>query len=155
MSKKRRFDRISSGRSLAASALAAMLLIACAAGSSRGTAENSYASGAGEAGSEKAGVEETIGDPTLARELVMESVRTERREGRLFVQFNLRNNRASNLPIEWTLVWFDDAGFRLGDSQHWTPAVLGGKGFETISKTAPTPAASAFRLALRKPNTVR
>ncbi len=143
MNTKRSIEGLSRRGRAVAFALVASVLAACS--STRGTAQNTYVSEDG------AAVEETIGNFTLSRELVMESVRTERRDGRLFVQFNLRNTRASSLPAEWTLVWFDEAGFKLDHAHHWTPIVLDGKGFETISQTAPTPAASGFRLALRKP----
>ena len=115
----------------------------------RGTAQNTYV------GDETAEVEETFGDPQLAKELVMESIQTKRENDRLFVQFNLRNTRSSNLEIEWAIEWFDQAGFRIDTPTHWQPAAMGGKGFKTISQTAPTPAASGFRLGVRKPNTVR
>ena len=122
---------------------------ACRVSAPRGTAQNTYA------GDESGEVTETIGDPTLARELVMESIRTERRDERLFVQFNLRNTKNNNLSFEWAILWFDTRGFALDTPRHWTPAALGGQGFETISRTAPTPEADGFRLGFRKPNVVR
>lgn len=85
----------------------------------------------------------------------MESIKFERRDGKLFVQFNLRNTRSSNLAIEWAIEWFDASGFKIDTPRRWQPAALGGKGFETITQTAPTPEASSFRLGVRKPNTVR
>lgn len=115
----------------------------------RGTAQNTYT---GDDGTE---VEETFGDPKLAKELVMESILTERRDDRLFVQFNLRNTRSSNLEVEWALEWFDASGFRIDIPRNWRPAAMGGKGYQTITQTAPTPAATGFRLGVRKPNTVR
>ena len=48
-----------------------------------------------------------------------------------------------------------DRLIRIDMPEHWTPAALGGKGYETIRRTAPTPEASSFRLGFRKPNTVR
>ena len=131
-----------------AAVVSAALFAGCSSTGSRGTAQNSYTS---EDGAE---VEEDFGDPGLARDLLMEGVRTERRDGRLFVQFNLRNTRPSNLAIEWAIVWLDSGGFQVDTQQHWTPAAMGGSGFETVSATAPTPEATGFRLGLRRPNTV-
>ena len=130
-------------------AVALTFLGACQALSPRGTAQNTYA---GDGGTE---VEETFGDPRLAKELVMESILTERRDERLFVQFNLRNTRGSNLSIEWAIEWFDASGFLIDTPRRWEPASMGGKGYKTITRTAPTPEASGFRLGVRKPNTVR
>jgi uncharacterized protein YcfL len=130
---------------------AALLALALASSclGPRGTAENAYAGGEGQE------VEEIVGDPDLARDLAMESILTERRDGRLHVQFNLRNKRASRLPIEWRILWLDAAGFLIDSPGGWTPVVLGGKGFEPIARTAPTPEASGYRMMFRKPNNVR
>lgn len=139
-------------RGLAASAAAALLAtltVGCLAFESRGTAQNTYTV------DESGEITETFGDRGLAKDLVMEDIRTERRDGRLLVQFNLRNTRSSNLAIEWAIAWFDGSGFRIDVPEHWTPAALGGKGYETVTRTAPTPEASSFRLGFRKPNTVR
>ena len=132
-----------------AAACAGFLAAGCLATEPRGTAQNTYTGG------EDQEPVETFGDSHLAKNLVMEDIRTERRENRLFVQFNLRNTKSSNLPIEWAIEWFDASGFRIDTPHHWTPAALGGKGYETISCTAPTPGASGFRLGVRKPNTIR
>jgi len=131
-------------------ALAFSLLGACRlALEPRGTTQNTYV---GDEGTE---VEETFGDPQLAKELVLESIKTERRDDRLFVQFNLRNTRSSNLAIEWAIEWFDASGFLIDTPHRWEPASMGGKGYKTITRTAPTPEAAEFRLGVRKPNTVR
>ena len=134
---------------IALGALTLLLASACNATGSMGTAQSTYT---GEEGEDE--IEEEIGDPGLARELVMESVLTERRNDRLHVQFNLRNQRPTNLPLEWTIVWHDSRGFRIDTARHWTPVTLGGKGFETLSSTAPVPAATGFKLGVRRPSTV-
>jgi uncharacterized protein YcfL len=131
-------------------AVALSFLSACRLASEpKGTAQNTYV---GDEGTE---VEETFGSPKLAKELVMESILTERRDDRLFVQFNLRNTRSSNLAIEWAIEWFDASDFKLDTPHRWEPVSMGGKGYKTITQTAPTAAASGFRLGVRKPNTVR
>lgn len=136
-------------RCVAASVALAFLAAGCLALDPRGTAQNTYTV------DESGEVTETFGDRGLAKDLVMEDIRTERRDGRLHVQFNLRNTRSSNLAIEWAIAWFDGSGFRIDVPEHWTPAAIGGKGYETVTRTAPTPEASSFRLGFRKPNTVR
>ncbi len=133
-----------------AAILLAGLSAACQAFEPRGTAENTYM-GTND-GTE---IEEIVGDPGLQRDLVIENYRSERRDGRLHVQFDLRNMRSSNESFEWALEWFDASGFRIDATEHWTPIALGGKGSETIGQTAPTPDASSFKLHARRPNTVR
>ena len=129
--------------------IAGLALVPTACSSTGGTAQNTYVS-EGEDGE----VEEYLGDPGLARALVMESIRTTRKNGLLHVQFNLRSTKSSNLPIEWTIAWLDGEGLVLDTPRHWSPASLGGKGFETIARTAPIPEAVGYRLGVRRPNTV-
>ena len=136
---------------------AAALLAACAglfsgckAFEPRGTAQNTYIGK--EDGAE---LESLEGDPRLANDLVLEDMRSERRDGRLFVQFNLKNTTNSNLAFEWTMEWFDTSGFKISTAEHWTPVAIGGQGYETITQTAPTPDANSYRLSFRKPNSVR
>lgn len=95
------------------------------------------------------------GGRTLSKDLEIVRYRSERRDGRLHVQFDLQNKRGSNLAFEWQMEWFDSSDFKIDTQDHWTPIVIGGKGFETIAVTAPTPEASIFRLAYRLPDTVR
>jgi uncharacterized protein YcfL len=144
--------RWSTGTIAAAAFLAGLagLGTSCKAFEPRGTAQNTYV------GKNDGTEVETIeGDSSLANDLVMEGIQSERRDGRLFVQFNLKNTKSSNLTFEWTMEWFDASGFKINAAQHWTPVAIGGKGYETITQTAPTPAASSWRLGLRKPNSVR
>jgi len=127
-------------------AIVLSLLSACMG--SRGTAQNTYIGGEGKE------TEQIFGDPQLAKQFVMEDIKTQRRNDRLFVQFNLRNTKSSNLAIEWTINWFDAGGFLIETANRWQPASMGGKGYQTITQTAPTPEATEFRLGVRKPNTV-
>lgn len=130
--------------------LAACLLVAsCASQPDRGTAQNTYSKS-----SASDDLDQVIGDRNLHQKVVIEDVRTRREGDRLHIQFSLRNKHSRNLPLEWTIVWSDGEGFELQSSQHWTPAVVGGKGILTIDSVAPHPSAEGFRLGLRKPNTV-
>jgi uncharacterized protein YcfL len=137
-------------RFAAAALVAGVASLGCKAFEPRGTAQNTYI------GKEGGGELESLeGDPALADDLVMEGIRSERRDDRLFVQFNLKNTRNSNLAFEWTMEWFDASGFKISTAQHWTPVAIGGMGYETITQTAPTPEATSWRLGLRKPNSIR
>ncbi len=98
-------------------------------------------------------LKELDGERSLNKDLEIVRYRSERRDGRLHVQFDLQNKRDSNLAFEWSMEWFDSAGFRIETGDHWTPVVLGGKGFETIAMTAPTTEASIFKLAYRRSDT--
>ncbi len=129
-------------------ALGLALLLLAGACVSKGTSQDTYVGGEG-AETEKIG-----GTSGISNSLEMVGIRSERRDGRLFVQFELHNKRGSNLAFEWTVEWFDDAGFRIDWPQHWAPTALGGKGYEIISLTGPTPNASSWRLAVRKPNSI-
>lgn len=115
----------------------------------RGTAQNTYTST-----HQDARLEEQVGDPGLARDLAMESLRTRREDGRLQVTFDLRNKRASDLKFEWSIQWLDDQGFPVDGSHAWTTAYLRGKGTTTVSRTATSPKASGFRLNVSRPDTV-
>ena len=123
---------------------------ACAAPfPSRGNPQHTYVGG--EAGE----VEEVFGDARLRRQFQLVGVRTQRREGRLFVQFDLQNRTNSNLAVEYALEWRDDQGFKVDSPANWRPVQVGGRGSHTITATAPVPAASTFTLGVRKPSPVR
>jgi len=124
------------------------LLGACAF-PSRGNPQNTFT------GNEHGEIEEAFGDPRLAGQFQLLGVKTQRREDRLFVQFDLHNKTNSNLSVEWALEWRDDQGFKIDAPENWRPLQLGGRGYETITATAPVPQASTFRLGVRKPSTVR
>lgn len=130
--------------------LGAALLLLAACGAPRGTSSNAVR---GQEGSSE--LEEIDGSRGLRNDLEIVGYRSERRDGRLHVQFDLRNKRGSNLAFEWTMDWYDSSGFRIDTQEHWRPVAIGGKGFETIAVTAPTPEASSFKLEYRLPNPVR
>lgn len=91
----------------------------------------------------------------LADALKIVDVRSERREERLLVQFELRNDLPRQLEVEYMLEWFDAAGFAIALPQHWEPLVIGASGSKTISASAPTPATSSWKLAVRPRTAVR
>ena len=124
------------------------LLLAATSCQSRGTSQDTYLGGEG---AETKRIEGTSG---ISGSLEMVGVHSERRDGRLFVQFELHNKRGSNLAFEWSAEWFDDGGFKIDWPDHWTPAMITGKGFEVISLTGPTPNATSWRLNVQKPNSV-
>ncbi len=128
---------------------AGLVLAGCTA-TPRGTPQNTYV---GLEGSPE--IEESIGSPDLERKFVLVGTRTERRDDRLHVQFELKNTTSSDLAIEWSLEWRDASGFRLDTLRHWTPVVVGGNGVEPIQQTSPVPEAVGFKLHIRKSSPVR
>jgi uncharacterized protein YcfL len=127
--------------------VAGALLLFVASCRSQGTSQDTYVGGEG------GEIEKIGGTSGVSDSLVMLGLVSERRDDRLHVQFELHNKRGSNLAFEWSVEWFDEGGFKVAFPQHWKAVSLGGKGYETIAVTGPTPAASSWRLALRKPNT--
>lgn len=81
--------------------------------------------------------------------------RSERRDGRLVVQFDLVNKNSSQRQIEWRIQWFDNGGFHVASSNNWKREVLPGYGSLPLSLTAPNPEITEFELELRPPNSVR
>jgi hypothetical protein len=137
-------------RRLAAAGLLLMAGLAGCMTPSRGRAQNSYAGSEG-----RAEIDESIGDRDLERKFVLVGTRTERRDDRLFIQFELKNTTAADLAIEWAVEWRDAGGFRIDTARHWTPAVVGGGGVEPIAQTAPVPEAIGFKLHIRESSPVR
>lgn len=115
----------------------------------RGTATNTYRS---DASGER---EEFIGDRDLAAKFVLLGIQREHRDGRLRVQFDLKNTTPSDLAIEWAVQWKDANGFDVDSNPHWRPTMVAGQGFESIQLTAPTPEAAVFQLHFRKPTPIR
>jgi len=126
-----------------------ILLAACASQPPRGTATNTYE------GDQAGKRDEFIGDRDLAAKFVLVGIKTEPRDGRLRVQFDLKNTTPADLAVEWAIEWKDRSGFRVATNPHWQPAMVSGQGFQTIQAVAPTSDAAVFQLCLRKPTTVR
>ena len=125
------------------------LLASCASQPPRGTATNTYE------GDEAGERDEFIGDRDLAAKFVLIGIRTEPRDGRLRVQFDLKNTTPGDLAVEWAIEWKDRSGFRIDTEPRWKPAMVTGQGFQTIQATAPTTDAAVFQLLLRRPTPVR
>jgi uncharacterized protein YcfL len=135
-------------RSIVLALTATGILLACASQPPRGTATNTYA------GDEGGKLEECIGDRDLEARFVMVNIRTETRDDRLRVQFDLKNTTPADLQVEWALNWSDRSGFLVGTNPHWRPAIVSGRGFHAIQATAPSPEATVWKLALRRPTPV-
>jgi uncharacterized protein YcfL len=130
--------------------LAALAATLCACSSAPlGVASNTYV------GDESGLAEEYIGDRDLAAKFVLVGLKTEIRDGRRRVQFDLKNTTSADLRFEWMMAWQDDHGFKVNAKPHWKPMVVTGQGFESIQATAPTPDASTFRIVLRRPTPIR
>jgi uncharacterized protein YcfL len=126
-----------------------LLLAACASQPPLGTPTNAYT------GNQVGKHEEFVGDRDLAAKFVMLNILTEQRDGRLRVQFDLKNTTPADLAVEWAIEWKDASGFQVDTNPHWQPVVVSGRGFHSIQATAPAPAANTFQLHLRKPTPVR
>ena len=134
---------------LGGASLGLALLLGASGCKSRGTSQDTYLGG------EVEDTRKIEGVSAISSSLEMVGVRSERRDGRLHVQFELHNTKGSNLAFEWSAEWFDDRGFKIDWPDHWTPVSIPGKGYEVIALTGPTPNASSWRLAVQKPNSVR
>ncbi len=135
-------------RSTLLSVTVGALLAACTA-PPRGTPTNTYV------GNQAGKQQEYLGDPDLARMFVLLDIKTERRDGRLRVQFDLKNTSGADLPIEWSIAWKDASGFNVDTNPHWRPTMVAGKGFESIQDIAPVPEATSFQLQIRRPSPIR
>jgi uncharacterized protein YcfL len=124
------------------------LLGGCQTHHPRGTATNTYR---GNAVGER---EEFIGDRDLKARFVMHNIRSETRDDRLRVQFDLKNTTPADLPVEWAIRWFDASGFAIDTNPHWRPVMVTGSGFHTIQATAPTTDARTWKLELRRPTPI-
>ena len=126
---------------------ACVLLCGCATG--RGGPETTIVGGDG--------VPETELDSgqTLARELEIRKVASADRGGFRVVEFELHNERGSQVALEWSVEWKDASGLTVQTRESWHPLVIGGRGYESLQITAPTPEARTWTLKVRKPNPVR
>jgi len=129
-------------------ALAACLM-GCASQPPHGVPTNTYS--ADQAGKRDA----FLGDKDLAAKFVLMNIRTETRDGRLRVQFDLKNTTSADLPIEWAIKWSDQNGFVVDTNPNWRPVIVTGQGFQSIQATAPTMEAKIFQLELRKPTPIK
>lgn len=128
--------------------LALVLLTACVSGP-LGTGTNTYS--ADQAGKR----DEFIGDRDLAQKFVLVDIKSETRDGRLRVQFDLKNTTPGDLPVEWAMEWRDRNGFLIDTNPHWQSIRVTGQGFHSIQATGPTTDAAVWKILLRKPTPIR
>ena len=124
-------------------------MAACAASKPKGQAQNTYVGGEG------LEMQERIGNRGLERDLKILRPISERRDGRLHVQFELHNGKTRDLALEYAVTWRDSAGFAIDTPWRWTPMSIVGQGYRTINITGPTPEASQWELHVQKPSSVR
>ena len=92
---------------------------------------------------------------TLRQDLEIMRPVSVRKNDFLVVQFELHNKRGSQMNLEWSVEWTDEQGLKIDTNENWRPLAIGGKGYETIQITAPTPSARGWKLKVQKPNPVR
>ena len=122
---------------------------ACSTTPPLGTGTNTYT---GDAAGKR---QDFVGDRDLAAKFVLLDIKRETRDGRLWVQFDLKNTTSGDLPIEWAVRWKDGSGFDIDTNPHWTPVMVTGQGLQSIQLVAPTPQAAGFQLQFRKPTPIR
>ena len=134
---------------------AAWLLAACLGASSLACrapagSQNSYS------GTEIGDMQRVEGNVQLKQNLWVSNPRKRRVDGRLQIQFDLENRRATNLRFAWAAIWFDKDGFQIDDgARHWEPVQLNGRGTKTLTVTSPTREAVSWRLDITSPNEVQ
>jgi uncharacterized protein YcfL len=93
------------------------------------------------------------GNQVLASNLSIVNPRSKRQDGRLVVQFDLKNNRSSGQRLAWAVDWFDESGFRIPDvTRRWEPVTIGGYGSTTLTIISPTTTATAWKLQVTSPD---
>lgn len=96
-------------------------------------------------------ISEVVGNGTIDRRIDIQDPVSVRREGRLFVQFDLHNRNPRHTHVEYTVEWFDAAGLRVPYIEQWAPLHIGAQSVETVTLTAPTESAVRARFQLRSP----
>jgi uncharacterized protein YcfL len=113
--------------------------------------QNSYR---GESGSLQ--MQRIEGNELLARDLSILNPRSKLEDGRRVIQFELKNNRTSQLRFAWAVDWYDRSGFRVSDTtRHWEPIALGGGGSTTLTIRGPSPEADGWNLQVTSPDEVQ
>lgn len=97
------------------------------------------------------------GNQMLASRLAIVDPKSRRLpDGRLQVQFDLRNARDTQTEFAWTVEWFDVSGFLIPQaSKHYEPVALGGGASKSLMITGPTPEAVSWRLGITSRNEVQ
>jgi len=123
------------------------LLGACASvDTSSGAGENTWK------GNEHSDEFDVVEDNVQLRSyFTIREIRSQRRDGRLTIQFELHNKYRTTRSIEYQVEWFDDSGFSVGRSDNWNRETIAGNGSKALSITALTPAATGWSLHVRPP----
>jgi hypothetical protein len=96
-----------------------------------------------------------IGNSELDHHVELRDIHSERRDGRLLVQFELNSDLSSASSIEWMVEWYDDKNFLIDVPRHWEPVVIGPRGHHSCTIIGPTTSASAWKLSVRPRNEVK
>ena len=86
-----------------------------------------------------------------ANDVGVREIRTQTINGRLIVDFVLVNDRGRRDVVNYRLRWLDPNGMAVGQYDPWETVALEGHEQSVLTVTAPTQAATDFRLEL-KPN---
>lgn len=123
------------------------LLGACASvDTSSGAGENTWK---GNEASDKFDVVED--NVQLRSYFTIREIRSQRRDGRLAIQFELVNKYRTTRTVEWQIEWFDASGFSVGRSDNWNRETIAGNGSKALSTTALKPEATGWAMHVRPP----
>lgn len=93
------------------------------------------------------------------KDVEVADLRSQRRGDMLVVQAQLHNRGEQNQTVYWRYRWLDEAGLQVGDPAAWQPLLVLGQQTQFLRGSAPSAAASDFRLELNldagKATTVR
>jgi len=131
---------------------ALLLLGSVACRSAPRGSENQYS---GSEGSHE--LQRVEGNRDLAARLAILNPRSRRLDdGRLQVEFDLKNTRSNQTEFAWTVDWFDRDGFEVQTAHRaFEPMALGGGAMRTLKITSPTPGAVSWRLSITTRNEVQ
>ncbi len=146
---------MSSARYTRLAPLAGCALLVLGAAACRSTPRGNENQYSGSEGSHE--IQRVEGNRDLAARLAILSPRSRRLEdGRLQVEFDLKNTRSSQTEFAWTVDWFDRDGFEVETAHRsFEPMALGGGAVRTIKITSPTPESVSWRLSITSRNEVQ
>ena len=84
-----------------------------------------------------------------ANDIRVREIRTQTVGSRLLVDFTLLNDRGRRDVINYRLRWLDANGMTIGQYDPWDTVAMEGHEQSVLSATAPSPAATDFRLEIR------
>lgn len=84
-----------------------------------------------------------------ANDILVREIRTRTIESRLLVDFTLFNDRGRRDVINYRLRWLAANGMTIGQYDPWETVAIEGHEQSVLSSTAPSPAATDFRLEIR------